>query len=409
MKKSILGHFHAPLLSGLLLTALQCLGSASADEVRTWTDNQGRSVDATLVRVNETNVVIRLKDGREMDYPIERLSAADVKYIGEFREASKNGGAPSSAQIQKNFELPWPERISFKEDPEIEVIEQNAETQRFIYESANYRYVCDVRLSSSVVRGFARLFETTHLYCLSLPIGFTGGTKVDGKYTILLVEKLEDYMRAGGLPGSAGVYMSGRNLIMVPLTSLGVRLVGRVYILDRDQSNKTLPHEITHQLTPVAYFRSGSMGWFIEGIAEYISLTPYTSGTYNVKSNLRSIVQYVTSHSEDHGGGLELGTKITMPPLEKFFMQEYSTFLANAQRNYGCSTLLVYYFFHMDGEGDAKRIKAFLKAMHEGKEGKEALNSLLDGRSFQQLEKEIQEAWSRKGLDISFDGVLSDE
>ena len=56
---------------------------------------------------------------------------------------------------------------------------------------------------------------------------------------------------------------------MVPLESLGVRTLGSGYTLDRGKSNNTLPHELIHQLTPPPYFRHGSVGWFIEGIAEY--------------------------------------------------------------------------------------------------------------------------------------------
>ena len=47
--------------------------------------------------------------------------------------------------------------------------------------------------------------------------------------------------------------MSGKEAVFVPLTSLGVRPVGSGYMLDRKKSNKTMPHELTHQLTPSSY------------------------------------------------------------------------------------------------------------------------------------------------------------
>ena len=56
----------------------------------------------------------------------------------------------------------------------------------------------------------------------------------------------------------------------------------------------------------------------------------------------------------------------------------------------------------MYGEGDGKRIKAFLKVLREGKEGEKALDVLLDGRTFEQLEKDIVKAWGRKGVDFTF-------
>jgi len=381
-----------------ILLSLLSLGFASAGEMRTWVDNQDRKVEATLVGVKEGTVLLRLKDGKEMDFPLARLSAADVAYVDKQREALKE----AAAKPRMNFDAAWPERVSFKDDPEVEVMEEDKDAGRFTYESGNFRYVCDVKLASSVVRGFARMFEATHLYCMTLPIGMTGGRQIDGKYQILLFEKEADYIKEGGPPGSAGVFIGGKGIIMVPLTSLGVRLVGTTYILDRDGSNKTLPHEITHQLTPENYYAPGSMGWFTEGLAEYVAITPYAVGTYNVKMNLKAITEYVTAYGKNGNGGRNIGEKIHIPDLQRFFLQDYKSFLSNPQQSYGISALLVYYFFHFDGDGDAKRVKAFLAALHEGKTGEAALEVLLDGRTYEALQKEIAEKWERKGVDFTF-------
>ena len=56
----------------------------------------------------------------------------------------------------------------------------------------------------------------------------------------------------------------------------------------------------------------------------------------------------------------------------------------------------------LDGNGDGKRIKRFLQALHEGAEGDKALEVLLDLRTFGELEDEIIKAWSRKGVDFTF-------
>lgn len=381
-----------------LFSLLLCLSFASAAEMRTWVDNQDRKVEATLVAVKKDVVVLKLKDGRELDFPIEKLSAADVEYVDKQREALKETGA----KPKLNFDERWPERVSFKDDPEVETTKDDKEAKSFVYESSNYRYVCDVKLASSVVRGFARMFEATHQYCMTLPLGMSGGRQIDGKYQILLFEKEADYIKEGGLPGSAGVFMGDKGIIMVPLTSLGVRLVGTTYVLDRDKSSKTLPHEITHQLTPDIYYGPGSMGWFTEGIAEYVALTPYTVGTYNVRMNLKAISEYVTAYGKDDNGGRNIGKEIHIPSLKDFFLQDYKSFLSNAQKNYGVSALLVYYFCHFDGEGDAKRMKAFLAALHDGKTGDAALEVLLDGRTYEELQKEIIEKWERKGIDFTF-------
>lgn len=374
------------------------LSLAHAAEIRSWTDIQNRKIEAALLRVEDKTVILKLKDGPEVAFPLAKLSLADCKYV----EQSRALPGAEKAGPNLNFDLPWPERVKFGEDPEVNTVEEDPEKKRFIYESANYRYVCDVKLSKSVVKGFAVMFEATHLYCRSLPLALNGGKAVDEKHQILLFEEFEDYVKAGGLPGSSGIFIGGRGLVMVPLTSLGVRPVGSGYMLDRDKSSKTLPHELVHQLTPEAYFAKGAMGWFTEGLAEYVAVTPYRSGAFSVRGNQKDIFDYATGFGSKDMGGRGLGTKIGLPALKSFMLQDYSEFLEQPQLNYGCGLLITTYFFHLDGEGDAKRIKRFLKALHGGVDGEKALDLLLDGRSFDQLEEDIVKAWSRKGVEFTF-------
>lgn len=385
-----------------------------AFDLRPWTDVQNRRIEATLVRGDTQSIVLQLVDGREVPFPLEKLSLPDREYVEKNRALLPTMATPprpTAATTPKtppinndalNFDAPWPERVKFTEDPEIVTVEESAEKKRFIYESANYRYVCDVRLAQSVVKGFAVMFEATHLYCRTLPLGINAGEKTDGKHLILLFEEFSEYVKAGGPPDSAGVFMGGRGVVMVPLTSLGVRPVGSSYMLDRDKSSKTLPHELTHQLTPPQYYRQGAMGWFSEGIAEFVAVTPYRAGSYNVRGNIKDAIDYATGYGSKDMGGRALGKNINLPPLKDFMLQDYSSFLKNPQINYGCGLLITTYFLYLDGDGDAKRLKAFLKKLHEDKSSEAPLDLLLDGRSFEQLQADIVKGWGRRGVDFTF-------
>lgn len=394
-----------------LLLCLLASVAAFGVEPRMWTDSLNRKVEASLVRVDGTNVLLKLKDGREIPFPLEKLSQVDRDFLAslpmEKAENMPKGGMDDQEVPGKplNFTAPWPDRITFTEDPEITTVQEEPSEKLFIYESANYRYVCDVRLSKMVVKGFAVMFEATNLYCATVPLALNGGSPAKGKHQILLFENKEDYIKAGGPPASAGVFIGGRNLVMVPLESLGVRPVGSGYMLDRDKSSKTLPHELVHQLTPRPYYSTGAMGWFSEGIAEYISVTPYRAGSYNVRNNFRDIVEYATGYGQDGQGGRALGNDIKLPPLKEWMMMPYEKFLSPGatQINYGCALLITTYFIHMDGKGDRARLNAFLKALRDGKEGEEALAVLLDGRTFEQLEQDIKKAWGSKRIDFTFE------
>ena len=397
--------FNLARIFTLLLFASAAATAQQAERV--WTDDQGRKVKAKLLNVVNDEVMLLLPDGRELPYPLEKLSKIDQAYIEKFgvatpgEEAAEGSEEPEEAVID-NFNDPWPDRVSFEGDPEIVTVIENAEEKTFIYESANYRYNCDVRLAKSVVKGFAVLFEATHQFTRELPLAVNGGKKKDGKYQIYLFETQDSYYKEGGPPGSAGVFIGGKNIVMVPLTSLGVRPVGSGYMLDRDKSNKTLPHELLHQLTPNRYYAEGARGWFTEGLAEYVGVTPYRSGSFNVKTNFKPIVEYVTAYGKDDNGGRAIGDKINLGPLKNFMLMPYSAFTANPQVNYGCGLLITNYFFHMDRDEDAARIKKFLKALNAGKQGEEALEVLLDGQTWLELEADIAKAYSRKGVDFTF-------
>jgi len=62
---------------------------------RTWTDNTGNfQVEAELVTVDENVVTLRKDDGRVIAVPLDRLSAADRKFLAERRPALGGDGAP---------------------------------------------------------------------------------------------------------------------------------------------------------------------------------------------------------------------------------------------------------------------------------------------------------------------------
>ncbi len=367
-------------------------------EVRTWTSTDGKQLQAEIVSATDTEVVLKLAgNGKEYKLPIQRLSVVDGTYITRWLEKQAAG---DTGPIE-NWDAPWPVLISGEVTMEITTVEEDEAKKRYVYQSPNYEYVCDVKLSNSVVKRFAILFEATHDFVSALPFSMQKAHQKK-RHLILLFEKQESYFQNGGPQGSAGVYMSGKDVIMVPLTSLGVIAGAGGYRVDHDKTNKTLPHEITHQLTDREYYAPGSMGWFTEGLAEYIAVTPYRSGKFNLRNSHTVFKAYVTAFGEGGTGGRNIGENVKLPDLKSFMFQDYSNFLANPQLNYGASLLLAQYFFHWDGKGDAANIKAYLKALKEGKQGEDAHQALLAGRTYDQLEEEISKAWRARGVKIEF-------
>ena len=389
---------------------------------RTFTDTTGRTIDAEVVEVLENSVKLQIKGKSKIhDIPFSTLSPSDVDYLKSLSEEKASSEPPESKKkksssrktaaqlmaeygLKDNFDTEWPGLISASVSPEITIISENEEEGVFIYHSPNYEFKCDVRLSNNVVKKFAVMFEATRELCRQLPISMMKAHVPGEQFrnTILLFEKEHTYIANGGPPDSAGVFMSSMNsgIVMVPLTSLGVRKVGSGYMFDHGESNKTLIHELTHQLTDWEYYQEGSRGWFSEGLAEYCGVTPYRSGKFMLKTNLSDIEEYATAYGKNNTVGRALGENIIAPNLRNYMLMPYSQFGANPNMNYGLGLLITTYFFHM--EDDRSNITNFLKALKEGKNGEAALEVLLNGRSYDELEEQIHKAWRSKGVKINF-------
>ena len=383
------------LLLGCLLMLAPCeLGA------RMFTDVDGSKIDATITKVEKDTVSLLVKaDGKVYDSRLSIFRPNDRKYIRDWVRRQE-------LEAAYNFDDPWPTLINTDLDIEIEITEEDEQKKRFVYHSPNYEFICDVRLSKNVVKKFATLFEATREYCRMLPIA-TLKAHVPGaqfRNKILLFESKASYVRNGGPPSSAGVFISrgrqGNGIVMVPLESLGLKKVGSGYMYDYKGENKVLPHELVHQLTDREYYRSGARGWFSEGLAEYVAVTPYRSGKFMVRSNLSAVKAYATEYGKKGKGGRALGDEIIAPSLKDYMLQPYSEFTANANFNYGLGLLITNYYFHM--EEDRSNITAFLRALKRGKQGEEALRVLLNGRSWDEMEEQITKAWRSRGVKITF-------
>jgi len=388
---------------------------------RTFTNAKGRTIVGELLEVKEGKAHIEVPAKNQKFWiPVNSLSPDDQEFIKKWAEeqktSNKEAEPPKSYKpsfrdsteklkktynLEDNFDAEWPSLVSIDLDIEIEVVSEDDE---FVYHSPNYAFISDVKLSKNVVKKFAALFEATRQFCKELPVSTIKARVPDGsfRYRILLFETKESYVNAGAPPQSAGVFKSGTQEVLVPLTSLGVKKVGSSYMYDYKGTNKTLPHEITHQLTDREYYSIGSRGWFTEGLAEYVGVTDYRSGKFMVRSNRKEIIEYVTAYGDKNKGGRALGETIQVGDLKTFFMQPYDQFVANAQLNYGVGLLITYYYFHLDGGGDRVAITNFLKALKEGKKGEQALEALLNGRSYEEMEEDIAKGWKSKGVKLVF-------
>jgi hypothetical protein len=355
----------------------------AGEPTRAWTGLDGRRLDAVLVDADADTVLLRVPTGEEYRLELALLSEADTRYIARWRKSGANAI--------------WPSEAKAKASDAIVIVREDTAKREFVYRSEHFQFASDIRISKSVVLEFSRIFEATYAALSALPLGHRlQPPKGETHFRTRVFQTREEYYRGGGFPGSAGLYVGETGEVLIPLSSLGVRVVGRRVVLNREIGNATLVHELVHQLA--ALDQKNVPVWYREGIADYLASCPYRTGRFSFDAPARAVVDF-----------LRRPDGLLLPPLRDFLGFGREEFYGaneglgeEARTHYAGALLLVTHFFHSDGSGDAARIKAYVKALAAGRPQNVALALLIDGRTPEDLEFEMQTAWQTVGLRVAF-------
>lgn len=389
-----------PLIEFLALAILAGCQVEAEESSRNWTSADGRSISGTLESFDGQNIQLRTPRGL-FRIPLGNLSRTDQDYVKKW----KSTGAPPAAKPEAPAKLgEWPEKVEVPLDLPIE---ERSEGVNYIYCSPHFEFRTGSHLSKTVVQEFARIFEATYLGVKAVPVGLDPILPKEGRFITELFPNMQAYLDAGGMKGSGGSfswksrngeYVEGK--IMVPLTSLGVEKVGQRYIVDQDKESGTLVHEITHQVA-VRWSVLGVPVWFSEGIAEYMRCAPYSKGKMRLAGMARAVEADLMKNAKDK--------KFWMIPVEKLMTishEAWATELAEreASANYASANALTTFFLHLDGAKNGQPVFDFLRALEaRTKPDKAVADHLMRGRSYAQLQTEVQEAWRGAGLRIEFE------
>ncbi len=358
------------------LLALLGTGLLSA-EIRSWTSADGKVVKGEYVDTEDESVILLIK-GKEKRIRISKLSEEDQEFI---KQQQEKGG---KHQVNKNFTAKWPGSTVMEDKLRARMVKEDEETGEFIYETAHFRFHSPAQLALQTVSEMGRVFEGTYTACRMIPLNFPcrrfsinkevdetqQGESDDGeeKMVARLFLTKADYDRevGPGMAGSAGLYRTPE--ILVPFESLGIVKRGRTYskAAGSKLETGTLIHELTHQMSLLGATYEVPI-WFAEGVAEYARLATYKSGRFNFKGVKGNIKPYIIGGSGT--SGRQLGSSFSAPSLESFLNMPTQEFQAaqgkQIQFNYGFSALLFYYFAHLDGKGDAARLKRWMRELQE--------------------------------------------
>ena len=382
---------------------------------RMWKSTDGRPLEAEFLSLAGEIVKIKGRNGQVFEVPLSRFSAEDQAFAkAQTPAVTAATTAPSATSAEKT----WPRAVGLDDKPEVTVVKEDAATKEFIYRSPHYEFVCDSRLGGNVVREFGRMFEATYLLNCKLPLDLKPTPEPLREYfKARLFTNRDDYLAGGGIQGSGGVYRSGEKALMVPLSSLGVKLVGSRVTLDKagDDDNATLIHEITHQM--MNHWLGALPTWVTEGSAEYTEILEYNDNGRFALGNLRKRLEdYALRGNYWQTGPFMM---LDLKELVEIDGRRWAAALTlevdkprvkgadQATQNYASAGLLTYYFYHLDGAGDAANIIAYYRALEGQRNEKEEpaafQKHLLRERSYEKLAEDVKKAFKKAGVSIEFE------
>ncbi len=327
--------------------------------LRIWTDNQGRQVEAAFGGVENGTVVLLMKDGDRVPFPLERLSDADR----DFAQKQPASPAADSARLPPEKRV-WPDKVevSARTMEKLDLVLDEPQNRKYVYRTTSFEFTSQDKLAGSVMREIARTFEATRLLVSRLPWGIVCNPPAPlERYQAALYETREDYFNNGGPPNSGGVYDSGDKIFKIPFPSLGLKRTGKTWFKDDNYRNDTLVHEITHQMMH-DYLRFLPK-WVIEGSAEYTQMLPYHAGTFRVSSHKTGIKEHIAGARRD-GAPVDLGSVRAHLTMTREQWDALSSDSRAMHQLYLRSVIFVYFFNHLDGDGKGARFIDFFEGVH---------------------------------------------
>lgn len=378
--------------------------------LRLWTNQQGRTVKATLVDVTGGNVSLQLENGTKSTVHLGSLSKGDQDYVQKYL-ASRPAAAMPTASANTPGESTWPKEL-LTVDPKFMVVTEGVQddaARQYHYTTENFEFISSAPLAKTVMSEVAADFVLTYKATTMMPWGWEPKPKEGTRFKILLAETKDDYVKLfGGNDVTSSTVVDGNSLIM--FSALGLKKVGQRYQYDARQKD---PGSVTFITAyGLLYQHRGWMyPWTRYAYPYIIQRYAYQdNGTLkfsDLDSALKKCVKYYSEHTKTEP---DLARMIKTMRASNDEVRTDAKEL-NLQLHLD-SALLAYYFGFLDGDGSGRALHEYHRnVLARAKQSKlpttpgmetatpeQLLNKIFAGRSDEQIAAEMTEKFARAGL-----------
>ncbi len=376
--------------------------AGTLSHARVWTNDRGATVKGVLVAVRETEVDLRLPDGRIVAVPRQIFCGEDQTYIqdwvqsgGTLADADADNLTPEEqAAIEKylrsqpNWEAAWPKRAGVNGFLLVKTVQESDEW--CVYETDHFMIECAQKLSEEERQMLAYKFEAALQALAALPLNLTLARKPSRKYLVRVCLNAAEMEAVHGL-------RKGR--VKFSPTSFTV-------LLERDKNGKPVkPDEIDPRFA-LAHWVMQSLDmehWMVDAFSDYMEFLP-TEKHEVLFTRLPERLKKMLPRNILTG-------KTAIPRLEVMLRREAKHTADGHGKLKGIQDkdavswgglLWMVYWFHLEGDGQAQRIRKYLRAWNEDG-NKQARAILMAGKSAAEVQADMAAAWKKLGVKIKFD------
>ncbi len=383
-----------------ILSALAGLTLAGSIQARIWTNDRGATVAAVLVAVRDAEVDLKLHDGRVVAVPKNVFSGADQEYILEWVKSggtlpdtdvgAENPVAQGSSgsryvPLEPNWDAPWPDRAAAPGFLLVKTVQETDELS--VYETDHFMIESPGKLAEPERMALARRFETVLSALAAVPMNLTVARRPSRKYLVRVCFKEEDFDKVPGLRNGS---------LKFSPTSFTVLLL-------RDKKGKPLKLDAVDPRFAVTHWVAQSMDlehWLVDGFSAYMAFLPMEKEAMvfrKLPGRLSSMLPRAVRTGRE-----------PLPALADMLARDSvhsasghdHPLKGNAAR-YWADLLWTVYWRHLEGDGKAERLRRYLKAW-DAEDGNKAHAILLDGKSPEEVQKEMAAAWKKLGVKLQF-------
>lgn len=402
-------HWLPGMLTLTLCVAALTAGAQETPEMRVWTNQEGRTVNAAFVEMSGANVVLLLENGTQTSVPAAALSKADQDWLQSRAKAGAAGPSASapapSARIVMDMKWPAAPVVVAPKTLTVTLGKQDAAARQYHYQSGVFEFITTAPLAGSVMSEVAADFEVIRESFRRMPWGWEANPPQGKFFTIYLLETNDDYLAMGGDDRSSAASKNDKTFIK--FSALGLKQVGAKYQYD---ARRKEPGRVAGVTTRVMFWdvRARMAPWALNAIELFMRHMAYQSnGSLKFTGLDAAIKKEVKTYQ---GYRVETDVNRMLKYLRTTWETRDTTSVAKFQLERQIDAqLLLYFFGYLDGDGSGAGMHryyngVFNEAAKRNKtssaRAQELLEELLAGRDDAQLKAEMLEKFEGIGLKL---------